>query len=128
VPRPLREVMTPKEQTTTPPPTAAQAANGPLTNELAPALSVPAALEKVGTGTLGVVSEDTSGKTYGRAITVADKLSDERVIIAKWIRRLTNWNVRQAPMQLWREKIAPLVEQRLAEKKTPVLGYIDYDQ
>ncbi|HEU0039530.1 MAG TPA: DEAD/DEAH box helicase, partial [Verrucomicrobiae bacterium] len=86
--------------------------------ELVPALSVPAALDKIGTGTLVVLSEPENRKTYGRAITVAERLNDERVIIAKWVRRLTNWNGRQAPMTLWQEKIAPLVEQRLAHQNT----------
>ena len=73
-----------------------------------PVLSEPAALEKIGTGTLCVLSENDGVKTYGRALTVADRLGDDRVIIAKWVRRLTNWNGRQAPLAVWREKIAPL--------------------
>ena len=87
-------------------------------------LTEPAALEKIGTGTLVVLNETESRKTYGRAITVAERLNDGRVIIAKWIRRLTNWNGRQAPMQLWREKIVPLVEQKLASQKTPVVRFV----
>lgn len=88
-----------------------------------PILSEAAALEKVGTGTLCVLSEESGKKIYGRAITVAERLNDDRVIIAKWIRRLTNWNGRQAPVSLWREKIVPLVEQRLAQQKTPVVRF-----
>src|SRR5881296_1004304 len=42
-------------------------------------LTEPAALEKVGTGTLCVLSENDDGKIYGRALTVADKLKDDRV-------------------------------------------------
>jgi len=30
--------------------------------------------------------------------------------LPKWVRRLTNWNGRQAPLAVWTEKIAPLVE------------------
>jgi hypothetical protein len=88
-------------------------------------LSEPAALEKIGTGTLCVLSENEDGKIYGRAITVAERLNDDRVIIAKWIRRLTNWNGRQAPLVLWQEKIAPLVEQKLAQQKTPVIRFVN---
>ena len=91
---------------------------------LVPILSLPAALEKIGTGSLCVVSEDAGRKIYGRSLTVADCLGEDRVILAKWIRRLTNWNGRQAPLELWREKIAPLVEQRLAQQKTPVLRFV----
>jgi superfamily II DNA/RNA helicase len=87
------------------------------------ALSVPAALEKVGVGTLCVLSEDGNGRIYGRALTVADRLGIDRVIISKWVRRLTNWNGRQATLAVWQEKIAPLVEHRLAQQKTPVVRF-----
>jgi superfamily II DNA/RNA helicase len=89
-------------------------------------LSEPAALEKIGTGTLAVLSEENGEKIYGRSITVAERLSDDRVIIAKWIRRLTNWNGRQAPFSVWEQKIAPLVEARLATQKTPVVRFVNH--
>jgi len=90
-----------------------------------PVLSERAALEKIGTGTLCVVSEDEQGKIYGRAITVAERLKEDRVIIAKWIRRLTNWNGRQAPFSVWQEKILPLVGQKLAQQKTPIVRFLN---
>jgi late competence protein required for DNA uptake (superfamily II DNA/RNA helicase) len=86
-------------------------------------LSVPAALEKVGTGSLCVLSEGADGKTYGRALTVADRLGHDRVLLAKWIRRLTNWNSRQVPLPVWEEKIVPLVKEKLALQKTPVAQF-----
>ena len=86
-------------------------------------LSEPAALEKTGTGTLCVLSETDGVKIYGRAMTVADRLNDDRVIIAKWVRRLTNWNGRQAPLAVWTEKIAPVLEGKLAHLKTPVVRF-----
>jgi superfamily II DNA/RNA helicase len=89
-----------------------------------PALSEAAALEKVGIGLLCVLSETDGVKTYGRSQTVADRLGDDRVIIAKWVRRLTNWNGRQAPLTVWNEKIAPLVEAKLAHQKTPVVRFV----
>jgi superfamily II DNA/RNA helicase len=107
--------------------------------ELRPILSQPAVLEKVGTGTLCVLqSSSTSSSSipksvtdsitplplYGRSLTVADRLGDDRVIIAKWVRRLTNWNGRQAPLNVWREKIAPLVETKLAHQQTPVVRFL----
>lgn len=92
--------------------------------KLQPALSHPAALEKIGSGHLAVLSEDENGKIYGRAITVADRLNDNRLIIAKWIRRLTNWNGRQADMTLWEQQVVPLVEKRLAQQKTSVVRFV----
>ena len=99
--------------------------NTPEQSQFVPVLRVPAALEKVGTGTLCVLSEDEHGKTYGRAVTVANRLDHDRVLIAKWIRRLTSWNGRQVPLAVWTEKIAPLVKAKLAEQNTPVVGFQD---
>jgi hypothetical protein len=92
--------------------------------KLLSALSVPAALERIGHGTLELLSDDQGVKTYGRALTVADLLNDDRVLLAKWIRRLTNWSGRQAPLALWNEKIVPLVEKKLAAQKTPVVRFV----
>ena len=89
-------------------------------------LTEPAALDKIGTGTLCVLSEDGEGKIYGRAITVADKLNDERVVMGKWVRRLTNWNARQAPLNVWKEKVMPLLEKKLAQQKTPVVRFTNH--
>ncbi len=92
-------------------------------------LSEQAALEKVGTGMIVVLEEREDGtKVYGRASTVADVLSGDRVIIAKWVRRLTNWNGRQAELSVWHEKIAPLLEHRLAGQHTPVVKFVKQAQ
>src|SRR5207245_2796021 len=93
--------------------------------KMRPTLSEPAALEKVGVGALCVLSETPEGKVYGRALTVADRLGHDRVILAKWVRRMTNWQGRQAPLELWKEKIAPLVEEKMAQQKTPVVSFAD---
>jgi len=88
-------------------------------------LSEAAALEKVGPGILCDLSEDTDGKTYGRAITVADRLSHNRVLLNKWVRRLIHWEGRQTPLEVWSEKIVPLLEQKLAAQKTPLVRMVD---
>ena len=86
-------------------------------------LTEPAALEKVGHGNLVEVGEEQGRKVYGRSMTVADLLNNERVLLAKWIRRLAHWQGRQAPLALWQQKIAPLVEKRLAEQKLNVVRF-----
>jgi hypothetical protein len=87
-------------------------------------LTEPAALEKAGTGHLLVLSENGDEKIYGRSITVGDRMQDDRIIIAKWIRRLVNWTGRQAPLDVFNSKIAPLVEKKLAEvQRTPVVRF-----
>ena len=108
--------------------TAEGGRNTPDPSRFVPVLSVSAALEKVGTGSLCVLSENEHGKIYGRALTVADRLGHDRVLLAKWIRRLINWNGRQVPLAVWEEKIAPLVKEKLAQQKTPVVGFQDQAQ
>ena len=93
-----------------------------------PALSLPAALDRVGTGSLCVVSENEHGKIYGRALTVADRLGQDRVLLAKWIRRLTNWNGRQVPVAVWNEQIVPLLKEKLALQHTPIVAFQDQAQ
>jgi superfamily II DNA/RNA helicase len=95
---------------------------------LKPVLAVENALQKVGTGILGLVSEENGCPVYGRVSAVAEKLPEDRVIIAKWVRRLTNWNGRQAPVAVWREKITPILEERLAQQKTPVVRFAEQEQ
>ena len=93
---------------------------------LVPVLSEPAALEKIGTGGLTVLHEDDTGKIYGRCASVAEKLSDGSVVLAKWVRRLTNWNGRSAPLAVWEEKIAPALEQKMASQRLPVQRFVSH--
>jgi hypothetical protein len=90
---------------------------------LLPALSDPRALDKLGDGLLNVLSDDAQGKVYGRELTVAEPLGDDRVRLTKWIRRMTNWGGREAPRYVWRARIQPLIEQKLAAQKTPVVRF-----
>jgi len=48
--------------------------------------------------------------------------------LAKWVRRLTNWNGRQTPVTTWREKVVPLLQERLAQQNTPVVKFSDEGQ
>jgi hypothetical protein len=80
-------------------------------------LAEPAALEKPGAGQVCLLQEDERGKVYGRAVTIADLLNDNRVLLHKWVRRLTNWNGRQVPRAVWDQKIVPLLERKLAAHK-----------
>ncbi len=116
---PLRLILTPARLDGTGEPAAAPS---PAPPNLVPALSVPAALDKVGTGTLVELSANNK-KIYGRAMTMADRLSGGRVVIAKWVRRLTNWGNRQATEQIWNDQIAPLVAQRLERQQTPLVRF-----
>jgi superfamily II DNA/RNA helicase len=131
VPRALREIVTPAHVLPVARPveshssTDTQPAIRNLQQAFVPVLSVPGALEKVGNGALCVLSENGETKTYGRASTLADRINNDRVVLAKWVRRMTNWNGRQAPLIVWKEKIVPLLEQKLAQQKTPVVKFVD---
>ena len=119
--KPVYSILTPRR---------AAPAEGPgleTAPQLIPILGVAPALEKIGTGTLCIVSQDGPGSVYGRALTVADYLSSERVVIAKWVRRLTDWNGRQATTAVWREQIAPLLSRRLAEQRTPLVRFLEQE-
>lgn len=84
-------------------------------------LAEPTALEHLGVGTLCRVDENTN--VHGRLMTVADLLNGERVLLAKWIRRLTNWKGRQATLVEWKEQIIPLIEKRIASQKSRVIRF-----
>ncbi|MGN6386261.1 MAG: DEAD/DEAH box helicase [Verrucomicrobiota bacterium] len=90
---------------------------------LRPVLSYPHAIEKIGTGHLCVLESSGNEKIYGRSITIADRLNDGRLIIAKWIRRMINWASRQAPPEIWQTTLAPLIEKKLGEAGTPVVRF-----
>ena len=91
--------------------------------KLLPALACPAALEKVGQGALTEIEQQDGHTRYGRSIGVAELIRDDRVLIAKWVRRLTNWSGRQATRLLWEQTIASLVEKKLAQQNLPVVRF-----
>lgn len=93
------------------------------TPALRPALTHPDALDKLGHGLLCELNDDDQGKAYARELTVAEPLGEDRVRLTKWIRRLTNWGGREAPLYVWRARIQPLIEQKLAAQKTPVIRF-----
>jgi hypothetical protein len=91
--------------------------------QLRPALEFPPALERAGPGTIEVLEETNGVATYGRAVTVAELLQGERVLLAKWIRRQIQWNGREATMPVWETKIAPLVGRLFAAQKMRVARF-----
>jgi superfamily II DNA/RNA helicase len=92
--------------------------------QLRPIVSEPAAMEKQSQGCLVLLSDDERGKIFGRGMTVAEKLNDGRVVIGKWVRRLTQWSGRQADLSVWEGKIAPILRERLAGQGTPVARFV----
>ena len=91
------------------------------------ALSDPGIVEKTGEGRAVEIGGLDGEGVFGRAIPLADRLNDNQALLAKWVRRLTNWNGRQVGMVQFKKRIAGLIEQRLAERGTP-LARLDYQQ
>jgi hypothetical protein len=87
---------------------------------LRPVLSNTAALDKIGTGALAILRETDGNKIFGRSMTVADKLNGDRILLAKWVRKLTNWAFREIPVRVWEESVRPALAEKLAQQRTPV--------
>jgi hypothetical protein len=97
-------------------PTARPASEtGPETVSLRPmglesALTVQEALEKVGQGGLTAL-KNPEGTRYGRSMIVADRLADGRLVLAKWVRRLTQWHGREISLEVFTENLRPLLRE-----------------
>jgi superfamily II DNA/RNA helicase len=89
---------------------------------LQPALTVERAMEKLGEG--GTLVKLADG-TFARSLVVADTLNGGQVLLAKWVRKFTNWGTREVTLAAWREHVVPVLEQCFAREKTPVLA-IEY--
>ena len=89
------------------------------TIHLQPALTVERAVERLGEG--GTLVKLPDGK-LARSLVVADTLNGQQVLLAKWVRKFTNWGVRQVSLAGWREHVVPELERRFASEKTPVLA------
>lgn len=88
---------------------------------LRPLLTEASALEKVGQGELLTLADGL----YGRSLKVAERLGEEEVLLAKWVRRLTRWNGRQLPLSQWRDKIVPQIELHLARQGFPLVRMLE---
>ncbi len=88
---------------------------------LRPLLTEASALEKVGQGELLTLADGL----YGRSLKVAERLGEDEVLLAKWVRRLTRWNGRQLPLSQWRDKIVPQIELHLAQQGFPLVRMLE---
>jgi hypothetical protein len=92
------------------------------------ALTVQEALEKVGQGGLTALEETPEGTLYGRSMIVADRMADGRLILAKWVRRLTQWHGREVSAGVFSESLKPSLEKHLLQQKLPVVRWIEHEQ
>ena len=103
--------------------TAAVVFAAPPADTLRPVLTEPAALDKVGIGGLTVVEESAHGRIWGRSLVVAERLGDDRVLLAKPMRRLVGWHGREATLATFEQEILPVITGKLREQRTPVVRY-----
>jgi hypothetical protein len=92
------------------------------------ALTVQEALEKVGQGGLTALEETPEGTRYGRSMIVADGMADGRLILAKWVRRLTQWHGREVSPDVFSENLKPALEKLLQQQRLPVVRWVEHEQ
>jgi hypothetical protein len=92
------------------------------------ALTVQEALEKVGQGGLTALEETPEGTRYGRSMIVADRMADGRMILAKWVRRLTQWHGREVSHDVFSESLKPALEKHLQQQRLPVVRWVEHEQ
>jgi hypothetical protein len=92
------------------------------------ALTVQEALEKVGQGGLTALEETPEGTRYGRSMIAADRMADGRLILAKWVRRLTQWHGREVSQDIFSETLKPALEKHLLQQRLPVVRWVEHDQ
>ena len=102
-------------------PGVGKAESGPFRG-LVPALTVQGALDKVGYGWLVGLQDTERGRCYGRGVKLADVLTGERVVLVKWVRRMTGWQGRVATLEQWEKEIRPAVVAGLEAEGTPVVS------
>jgi hypothetical protein len=102
--------------------TGTESATAPAFRGMVPALTVQAALDKVGHGWLVGLQDTERGRIYGRGFKLADVLTGERVVMVKWVRRMTDWQGRVATMEQWEKEIWPKVMATLESEGTPVVS------
>ncbi len=92
---------------------------------LIPALTSTKAIEKVGQGLIVVVGESDGRPLFGRSSTVADRLADGRLVLAKWVRRATHWQRRELEQKDWEQTVLPALQAHLAAQHTPVVRVVE---
>lgn len=100
----------------------------PAFGGLVPALTVSWALDKVGHGWLVGLRDNAWGRVYGRGTKLADVMTGDRVVLVKWVRRMTDWRGRVATMAEWEGEVRPRVEAGLEAQGTPVVAVLRQGQ
>ena len=108
---------------TTPLGTLTMLVSEPPNDTLRPVLTEPGALEKVGVGGLAIVGESVHGRLWGRSMSIAERLGEDRVILTKPIRRLIGWVGRDASLTTFDESIAPIIAEKFNLQRTPLLRF-----
>ncbi len=106
-------------------PSESRAKADPQYWKIRPVLTNPTALDKVGHGELVVLEETPEGPIHGRESVAGDLHGDDTVILSKWVRRLTNWNGREASLKAWRNLVVPILRRELEAEGLPLVGVVE---
>ncbi|HTI73130.1 MAG TPA: DEAD/DEAH box helicase [Candidatus Limnocylindria bacterium] len=93
---------------------------------LRPVLTEPAALDKIGAGGLAKIGPKDGHMLWGRSMGIAEKLADGKILLSKPMRRLVNWNGRNATVEAWRGTLMPLIEQKMAQQNLPIVRWDEH--
>lgn len=94
---------------------------------LKPALTLQAAVEKAGHGGIAAIEESPDGNIFGRSVIIADRLADGHLVLAKWVRRLVNWNGRDVSAEAFAETLRPMLESRMRAQHLPIVRFIEHE-
>jgi hypothetical protein len=59
---------------------------------------------------------------------VADRMADGRLILAKWVRRLTQWHGREVTPDVFSEQLRPALDKLLQQQRLPVVRWVEHEQ
>jgi hypothetical protein len=74
------------------------------------------------------LEETPEGTRYGRSMIVADRMADGRLVLAKWVRRLTQWHGREVTPDVFREHLRPALDKLLLQQRLPVVRWVEHEQ
>ena len=94
-------------------------------SHLQPALTIPELVGEIGHGRPCVLDDSGKWKIYGKALAVADRMHNGKIILTKWVRRLTGWRGRQVSDGQWQQRIQPLIRKRMSQKGVDVVRFLE---
>lgn len=93
-------------------------------DHLQPALAITDIVSELGHGQPCVLDDSGKYKIYGKVLTAADRMHNGKIILSKWVRRMTQWRGRQASEGAWQQHIQPMIRKRMDQKGVDVMRFV----